>query len=232
MTPSLHRYVNNFKLCIGEHDIDVVEECVDGDIALEVFNMYKAISVHVSVTNDDMVFWLAPFRRGALVPCRTGNSLAQVLTQQLGMDADYIERRVRTVFINGCPVDDLEEAVLADRDEVALAGAMPGLVGICMGRNSPVAGFRRDITFKSVAQDQRDGFIVLKLFNTVGLEAGPLILKRGIMLPCSELRALAGQAFAEGHRPLSVQVAGSASNLEKLSQLPHEGVVELQVVAE
>ncbi|MGE4292431.1 MAG: hypothetical protein AB7E32_09490 [Desulfovibrio sp.] len=191
--------------------------------------MHESILVSVSVQPGEILFWLSPFRRGVRVYCRTGLPLSRVLVEQFGLEPDYIEKRVRTVFINGCPVDNLESAILSDGDELALAGAMPGLVGICMGRNSPVAGFRRDITFKGGESEQRDGRILLKLFNNVGEEAGPLLLARGVLLSGAELRTLVGRVRADGHCPLAVTLAGQASRLSDLEGLREDLEWELRV---
>ncbi|WP_022660989.1 hypothetical protein [Paucidesulfovibrio longus] len=191
--------------------------------------MHYAINVNVSVQPEDIIHWLSPFRKGARVRCRTGEKLSDILLRQFGMKPDYVEKRVRTVFINGCPVDDLDAAVVADGDEVALAGALPGLVGICMGRNSPVAGFRRDITFHSGEAVRGQGVVVLKLFNTVGQEAGPLLLSRGILLTGAELGALAGRAMAEGHKPLAVTLEGKPVGLDALCGLKPQDETELRV---
>lgn len=193
--------------------------------------MRDSIPVNVSVEAQDLIFWLSPFRRGARVRCHTGEPLFRVLVDQFGLQPDYIEKRVRTVFINGCPVDDLDTALISDHDELALAGALPGLVGICMGRNSPVAGFRRDITFKSGVAEGKNGSILLKLFNTVGEEAGPLLLARGILLSGAELRRLVEQVQSEGHTPQAVTLKGVSGSLEELRQLAQDAEVELRVRA-
>jgi hypothetical protein len=191
--------------------------------------MHYAIDVNVSVEPEDVIHWLSPFRKGARVRCRTGEKLSDILSRQFGMEAEYVEKRVRTVFINGCPVDDLDAAVVSDGDELALAGALPGLVGICMGRNSPVAGFRRDITFHSGDAVRGQGVVLLKLFNTVGQEAGPLLLARGILLRGAELADLARSAMAEGHEPLSVTLEGKRVGLEALCGLNPQDQTELRV---
>lgn len=130
---------------------------------------------------------LGVFGHGVLFPCGAGETVQSVLQNRLRLDAGYIEQRIRTVFVNGSPVDELEQAVLGDGDELALAGALPGLVGICMGRCSPVAGFRQGITYAAGEEERSAGLIRLKLFNTVAVEIGRRVLEQGVLLDLQKI---------------------------------------------
>ncbi|MDD4732688.1 MAG: hypothetical protein PHX58_12225 [Desulfovibrio sp.] len=202
--------------------------------------MQQSRTVSLVVPGSELSLWLRPLGKGARIPCRVGVSVERLLQEQLGLPSDYIERRVRTVFINGRPVDDLSQSTVADGDELALAGALPGLVGICMTRNSPVAGFRQGITHQPRASAVAQGAVLLKLFNTVGQEVGPRVLEHGVLLPVDVVRALASCALERGHSPQSVhlrepqdqdcgEVASGATGLSLLAQLPGREPIFLQV---
>jgi hypothetical protein len=65
---------------------------------------------------------------------------------------------------------------------------MPGIAGITMRRNSPVAAMRSQITYGECAELLEDpGYVTVRLFSTVALEAGPSMLERGIFLRRREL---------------------------------------------
>jgi hypothetical protein len=115
----------------------------------------------------------------------------------LGLDPDYVRDRLRTIFVNGQPVDDTARAVIGPGDEVALSVAMPGLVGICMRRDSPFKSFRGDITHGRAApriqSGQRSGLVTLKLFNFIAGEVGPGLFARGAVLAGDRLAAALGR---------------------------------------
>ena len=65
------------------------------------------------------------------VRCRTclPCPLKELLCDQIGLPAEYVENRVQAVFLNGKPVDDVDTAQVAANDTIALSAAMPGLLG-------------------------------------------------------------------------------------------------------
>ncbi|QLA15549.1 hypothetical protein [Desulfolutivibrio sulfoxidireducens] len=175
----------------------------------------------------DMVLDEQGFRRvaslfagGVQVAAPVGCDLDTFFCRCLGLDPDYAATRVRTVFLNGRPVDDTSRAVLAPGDEVALSTAMPGLVGICMRRDSPIKSFRRDISHDPAAGSSSrtgadgggTGLVTVKLFNFIALEAGPLLLARGVYLSGERL----ARAVAGGPGVLSVTVDGRECDAQKL----------------
>ncbi len=136
-------------------------------------------------------FWSTMLQKGVGIQARVGLSVSAFLEGQLNMDGDYVESVVRTIFINGSPVDDVDTAPVNDGDVLALAGAMPGLVGIAMGRQSPVGVFRGDISCAAgeVAEIGELGFVTVKAFNVVARTAGADILGHGIVIAAKDLVA-------------------------------------------
>jgi hypothetical protein len=51
-----------------------------------------------------------------------------VLCDQFQVETDYLENRIKTIFLDGKPVDDEDKAVLKNGSTLALSAAMPGLV--------------------------------------------------------------------------------------------------------
>jgi hypothetical protein len=129
---------------------------------------------------------------GVAGPCGMDTFLGEIL----GLDPGYIRDRLRTIFVNGQPVDDIAHTMLAPGDELALSVAMPGLVGICMRLDSPFKSFRGDITHGRAASrshsDDQAGTVTVKLFNFIAREIGPGLLARGVTVSGGKLaRAVA-----------------------------------------
>jgi len=130
--------------------------------------------------------------QGVRLRATVGQSLRRVLVDQIGMNADYLENRVQTVFLNGHPVDDLERAIVAENAVIALSAAMPGLAGATLRRGGHLAAMRRLISEEGSTAGPDlsaggQGLITLKLFNVVAREAGWSVLARGILLTLDEL---------------------------------------------
>jgi hypothetical protein len=120
--------------------------------------------------------------QGFAVSVETGVSLQDVLCRQLGIDSDYLHDRIKTVFLNGQAVDDVNRALVGNGTVVALSAAMPGLVGAMMRRGGLYAGFRNGISYQvpDAPSALEPGTIQLKLFNLVAKELGPHFFALGI----------------------------------------------------
>ncbi len=129
---------------------------------------------------------LIPFypllQRGFQVRTRLGCSIQAVLTEDLGLQPDYIENRIQTVFLDGHPVDDVTQTAVTEGAVLALSAAMPGLVGATMRRSGVLAGFRDTITYRAsdACASDDEGVVTIKLFNLLVRELGPRFLERGI----------------------------------------------------
>ena len=121
---------------------------------------------------------------------QAGCSVRSLLCEKFGLNPDYVEDRIRTVFLDGKAVDDLDRSVVRDGATLALSAAMPGLVGSTFRRGSYLASFRSTIT---CPQEQASplyggkGTVILKLFNLTVTELGPAFLKQGIRIRKNEL---------------------------------------------
>jgi hypothetical protein len=113
-----------------------------------------------------------------------GRSIAAILRRQLGVAPEYLERRLQTIFLNGKPVDDVEQTLVAPGDCLALSAAMPGLVGATFRKKGLIASFRAGITLRQTSSPWTSGpcWMRLKLFNLLAQEWGPGLLARGVWL--------------------------------------------------
>jgi len=153
----------------------------------------------------------ALLQEGFLVESRPGLSARAFMRETLGLEDEYIEGTVSTVFIDSQPVDDIDAATVGPGSLIALSAAMPGLVGAVMRRGSPYASFRAAISYGAgddaarprgaagAPRASRDGEILVRvrLFNSVMRERGPGILARGVLVETERAaRLLAGRPGA------------------------------------
>jgi hypothetical protein len=167
---------------------------------------------------------------------QTGCSVKELLCQQFRIPEDYLDERIKTVFMNSRVVDDLSSAMVKEGSTLALSGAMPGLVGAILRSGGFYASMRSQISYdqNKLSSPPRTGKITLKLLNLVVKELGPVFLEQGIWLN--------GEKFQEFlRRHLEEFNAGSATTeLDgkpvKINNLPgldwNDKTVFLQVKSE
>ena len=134
-----------------------------------------------------------PFlQSGVLVGGQVGCSLESFLRDQVGLSAEYLEKRIQTFFLDGKAVDDAASAVVKDGSTVALSAAMPGLLGATLRKGSYYARLRDQISYTEKTADvsSREGKVLVKLFNLLIQEIGPLFLSRGIYMEPRDLQSL------------------------------------------
>lgn len=174
------------------------------------------------------VDWNIMLRGGFFLPVPGPTPLDILLTEILGLEPEYVERRVATVFLNGKPVDAMHEALAARGSVIGLSGFMPGIAGITMRRNSPVAALRRQITSDSSGDlPQEPGHLLVKLFNNVTDEAGPHVLARGVWFSrknLAEFLQTRDELFWQGL--LSAEADGEPVSRETLRSLSRVGAPE------
>lgn len=128
-------------------------------------------------------------QRGFLVtawlPCTVGN----LLHEQFGVDREYISDRITTIFLDGKPIDNPDEALVSDQSTIALSAAMPGVVGASLRRGSFYAAMRDAVTYTEteVPSESLAGVVRVKIFNLLLSELGPGFLKRGIIMTPPDL---------------------------------------------
>ena len=133
--------------------------------------------------------------RGFGVDVPAACTLRELLCGRLGIEPDYIEARIQTIFLNSKAVDDPRTAVVAAGSTIGLSGPMPGIAGAILRKESRLSSMRSSISH--VAQDndpptERSGDVTVRLFNVLQRELGPSLLEQGIRI--------AGEALADFFR--------------------------------
>ncbi len=128
-------------------------------------------------------------QKGVFIHTTSGLSVREFMVDEIGLSPEYAETRVRAIFVNGSPVDDIDGVKIKDGDEISLSGALPGISGIAMCRDTPIGAFRSDISAKaSGVVNSGEAKIHLKLFNLIAQEAGPTLLKKGVVVEASQVQ--------------------------------------------
>jgi len=133
-------------------------------------------------------------RSGFTWPFERGRSLREILLEA-GIPEEAIESRLQTVFINGSPVDSLDDPVFGPEARLALSAAMPGLFGASMRRAGYYAGLRESISCLAAgragsSESGLQGRLFIRLLNFTATEMGPYFLCRGVGLQAGQLAEL------------------------------------------
>lgn len=119
---------------------------------------------------------------GVEVEAKLGRSVRAFLCDQIGLDSDYVNERIQTVFLDGKPVDRLDRAVISDRSVLALSAALPGLLGATLRKDGVYASLRQGITHveSPAAGDMGHGLVTIKVFNVLLRELAPVVFRSGV----------------------------------------------------
>jgi hypothetical protein len=167
----------------------------------------QALSI---VVKDEMIpFFFQLLGHGFSMNVQTGCSVKDLLCLQFGISEDYLEERIKTIFLNAKVVDDVSTANITEGSTLALSGAMPGLVGAILRSGGFYASMRSQISFDQNKPSSlpRAGKITLKLLNLVVKELGPAFLEKGIWFNGGKL-----QEFMKHHLE-ELKTGGAANEL-------------------
>jgi hypothetical protein len=119
-------------------------------------------------------------QEGVRIKTRVGLTIQGFLEQELGLSPEFIAGKIKTVFLDGRPVDDYNRAVLKDGSVLSLSGALPGLVGATMRSGGFFASLRSGITYQEADKpvSQQEGNITVKVFNILLKDLAPIIMKK------------------------------------------------------
>jgi hypothetical protein len=148
----------------------------------------------LTVKESGFHYFFPLFQKGVSIKTLVGENIKELLSLQLEIPPEYVEKRIQTIFLDGKAVDDLGEAVVRNGSTLALSAAMPGLVGATLRRGGAFASLRRAITFSEGGEaiPQKEGRIILKLFNLLVPELGPCLLAKGIWIKGEDLNRFLG----------------------------------------
>jgi hypothetical protein len=160
-------------------------------------NRSSEMRLYMVVTPDILTRFIRLLSQGFLVDARADCTINDLLGQDLGIDAEYIDRRIQTIFLNGKAVDDTKSARISPGSSLALSAAMPGMVGSTFRKAGVFAGMRSQISHDSGASMHHDGNIriTIKLFNLVAKELGPGFFQKGVWLKGKHLHDFISQNF-------------------------------------
>lgn len=128
--------------------------------------------------------FMPELQMGFYITSIEGKSIYSFLTDTCRMSESYISQKVKTVLLNGGPVDNIFNTGIKEGDTIAVSGAMPGIVGAMMRMGSPYAAMRESITVrpgKALSQG-KEIVVLLKLFNVILSDMGPGFLEEGVLL--------------------------------------------------
>ncbi|OPY82220.1 MAG: hypothetical protein A4E65_00868 [Syntrophorhabdus sp. PtaU1.Bin153] len=175
------------------HDNPHEEETPSGVPSSNSFGFTGNASVNLIISGKQSM--LSGFQEllqaGFVLICRVGVSIKSLLCDQFGLNPQFVEDRINTIFLDGKPVDNIDTTTVMDGATIALSGAMPGLVGATLRRKSPLASFRQTISSSStpLKGSVAKGVVRIKIFNILMDELGPLFLGRGLFLSSDALRS-------------------------------------------
>jgi len=146
--------------------------------------MRSVKSLRLSLDKKLFSIFTPLLQRGAMLKVQVGCSLSTLLLEQFRLKPEYVKERIKTIFLGGNPVDELDTGLIKDGSVLALSAAMPGLAGATLRRGGVFAGLRSQIPQREMTTSLRseEGFVVVKLFNLLIEELGPLLLERGVFL--------------------------------------------------
>jgi len=147
-------------------------------------NASQIANLELDLAGFDLQVFTPLLQGGVVMRLARGITVRGFLGLTLGLAADFVEQNISTIFLNGKPVDSLE-ARLRHGDTLALSAAMPGLVGATLRRGGAVATLRSSISHCEEGPPEEkalEGFILVKLFNTLIAALGPRLLQRGVLV--------------------------------------------------
>lgn len=188
-----------------------------GDICFAIDD-YPSLALAVDARDHHLFFRF--LQHGFFVVAQTGESVKSMLCDRFGLEQDYAVNRIKTIFLNGKPVDDMEKALISDGCCLALSAAMPGLVGATFRSGGVLSTFRAAISYRpekcEESQSNQCG-VYLKLFNLLVPEMGPKFLERGIFVHKSYLEEFIGEEGPNfANRCGSIVLDDKETSVEKL----------------
>ena len=184
------------------------------------FNNNTVTKISLTVKPDQLSLFSPLLGQGFTLKIRTGISVRDLMCRQIGVSDDYLDQRIQTIFLDGKVVDNIDTAVIRQGSTLALSAAMPGLAGATLRRGGAYAAMRSQISHKNniVYDSAENGTVMLKLFNLVALELGPMFLKQGIWIDGKNLENFfqrVPDSFWDGC--LTAEIDGISQNVRKIS---------------
>ncbi len=155
--------------------------------------MNNNAGLNLKMKSESRIAWNTLLQKGFYLIGQSGMTVRQFMIEIVGYTDSQIEEEVRTVFLNFSPVDDIDTAYVKNDDRLAMGSPMPGLVGICMGRDNPYKSFRSGIDTQNEEGGEQFGDpirVFIKVFSTLAVDTGADLLKSGILVNADLLTTL------------------------------------------
>lgn len=182
--------------------------------------------LRVYLEENSIPLFFRLLQQGFGVRVETGRSVKSVLCDQLGVDPEYVASRIKTLFLDGKPVDDINSAIIRDGSTLAISAALPGFAGRVLRSGGRFASMRGTISHREEAPPERpkEGMVFMKLFNILLKEMGPTFLNSGVWIEGKDLEDFSkGQPvdFWAGCKRATLD--GKEVDLKELSGLKWKG---------
>jgi hypothetical protein len=153
------------------------------------------IHLVMTVDSDNLSIFSQLLMQGFQVKAGVGCSVKMFLCRELGLDPDYVDQRIQTIFLNSKAVDNIDKAIVTQGATLALSAAMPGLVGATFRKSGYYSSFRSHVSQQNNIKSSlcHEGKVTIKLFNLIARDQGHIFLKRGIRISGKKFREFISQ---------------------------------------
>lgn len=146
-----------------------------------------SVEIKITVAENRLSLMRLVFGYGIRFEAPAGTRVSDFLQQALCTDADYIENRIQTLFMDGRAVDDPESEEIHSPCTLAVSAAMPGVFGAAFRKQGTYSGLRRHCSQIRQNQENRvkQGRLVavtVKCFNQVAADLGDELLEAGVVM--------------------------------------------------
>lgn len=176
------------------------------------------VHLHMTMQESAVSAFFQLLACGFHIDVFSGQTIQNLLCGQIGLDKDYVDTRIQTVFLNGRAVDNIETAIVPYGATLALSAAMPGLVGATFRRGGHYSIMRSQISHSENRSSAKikDKKFILKLFNIIGKELGPDFLSKGIWVDGNIFQQKILQQTKKNFEAISeIRIDGKEINKEK-----------------
>jgi len=196
------------------------------------FNNNTVTKISLTVKPDRISLFSPLLGQGFTLKIQAKISVRDLLCRQIGVSDDYLDQRIQTIFLDGKVVDNVDTAMIRQGSALALSAALPGLAGATLRRGGAYAAMRCQISHKNntIDDSSENGTVMLKLFNLVALELGPMFLKQGICIDGKNLENFFQRVpdyFWDGC--LTAEIDGISQHVRKISLMKWEQQVFLKI---
>ncbi len=167
--------------------------------------------LHLAMTidSDNLSVFSQLLMQGFQVRTGVGCSVKMFLCRELGLNPDYVDQRIQTIFLNSKAVDNMDKAIVTQGATLALSAAMPGLVGATFRKSGYYSSFRSHVSQQDNIKVSLsyEGKVTIKLFNLIARDQGHIFLKRGISISGKKFREFISQtkhAFRSAVKSISM----------------------------